>query len=304
MLHPRNKHRGRYNFNELIKCCPELSSFVGTNKYNDESIDFSNPKAVKALNTALLTHFYGITFWDIPKDYLCPPIPGRADYIHYIADLLAESNQGKIPAGKHVKCLDIGVGANCIYPVLGCKEYGWSFVGTEIDPVAVESANQIIQSNNSLKENIEIRFQHGEKDIFKGIVQDKERFSVTICNPPFHASYEDAQAGTLRKIKNLKGKKVQHATLNFGGRNNELWCDGGEKQFVQNMISQSRGFAGSCLWYTTLVSKEANLKAVYAALKKVNPVEIKTINMEQGNKISRIVAWTFLEKEKREKWVK
>lgn len=302
MLHPRNKHRGRYNFDELIKCSPELSSFVSLNKFNDKSIDFSNPEAVKALNSALLKHFYGITFWDIPKGYLCPPIPGRADYIHYIADLLAESNKGKTPGGKQVKCLDIGAGANCIYPILGCKEYGWSFVGSEIDPIAVESANQIIQLNTGLRENIEIRFQSGKKDIFRGIVKYKEQFSIAICNPPFHASYEDAQAGTLRKIKNLEGKKVQQPILNFGGQNNELWCEGGEKQFVKDMIFQSREFADTCLWFTTLISKEANLKAVYAALKKVIPVEIKTINMGQGNKKSRIVAWTFYDKKGHKKW--
>jgi 23S rRNA (adenine1618-N6)-methyltransferase len=90
-LHPRNKHRERYDFKQLINSCPELAQFVKLNNYNTESIDFFNPEAVKALNKALLKHFYGVNFWDIPKHYLCPPIPGRADYIHYAADLLSGS---------------------------------------------------------------------------------------------------------------------------------------------------------------------------------------------------------------------
>lgn len=301
-LHPRNKHRGRYDFKQLIESCRELVPFVVINKYNDESIDFSNPEAVKTLNSALLKHYYGITFWDIPKGYLCPPIPGRVDYIHYIADLLAESNIGKIPTGKHIKCLDVGVGANCIYPVLGFKEYGWSFVGTEIDPLAIQNAIQIIESNHGLKENIEIRLQSNLNDIFKGVIRKDEKFDLTFCNPPFHGSAEEAQAGTLRKLSNLKGEKISRPKLNFGGRNNELWCEGGEKQFVQNMIFQSREFAQSCLWFTTLISKETNLKKVYFDLKKVKALEVKTIQMVQGNKISRIVAWTFFDKEGHKKW--
>lgn len=301
-LHPRNKHRGRYDFKQLIESCPDLASFVFINKYNDESIDFSNPEAIKTLNSALLKHFYGITFWDIPNDYLCPPIPGRVDYIHNIADLLAKSNKGKIPTGKQIKCLDVGVGANCIYPILGYKEYAWSFVGTDIDPLAIQNANQIIESNHGLKENIEIRLQSNLKDIFVGVIRKGEKFDLTLCNPPFHGSAKEAQAGTLRKLSNLKGEKINQAKLNFGGLKNELWCEGGEKQFVQNMIFQSREFAQSCLWFTTLISKETNLKKVYIDLKKVKAEEVKTIQMGQGNKISRIVAWTFFDKEGQNKW--
>jgi len=113
--------------------CPELGVFVKLNDYNDESIDFSNPEAVKMLNTALLKHYYKINHWNIPANYLSPPIPGRADYIHHIAELLGGSNNGKIPTDNKIKCLDIGVGASCVYPIIGNKEYGWSFVGSEID---------------------------------------------------------------------------------------------------------------------------------------------------------------------------
>ena len=134
-----NKHRERYDFKVLIEACPELENFVAPNAYNDDSIDFANPDAVKMLNKALLKQYYDIENWDIPADYLCPPIPGRADYIHHIADLLCSNNYGKIPTGSKIKCLDIGVGANCVYPIIGNKEYGWSFIGSEIDTTAIEN---------------------------------------------------------------------------------------------------------------------------------------------------------------------
>jgi 23S rRNA (adenine1618-N6)-methyltransferase len=301
-LHPRNRHRERYDFKLLIENCPELAQFVHLNAYGDESIDFFSPEAVKVLNKSLLKCYYGINNWDIPPNYLCPPVPGRADYIHYIADLLASCNQGEIPKGHQVKCLDIGVGANVVYPIIGNREYGWSFTCADIDPVAIESANHIVEFNPFLKGEVELRLQNNPPDIFQGIIKKNECFDLTICNPPFHSSKAEARSGTIRKISNLKQKKISNPILNFGGQDNELWCDGGEERFVKDMVYQSRQFSTSCFWFTTLIASQYHLGSVYEALKAVGAVEVRTIPMGQGNKISRIVAWTFLGVEQQEKW--
>ena len=302
-LHPRNKHRGRYDFKQLIKTCPELAPFVQLNNYQNESIDFFNPDAVKALNKALLQFHYGIKNWTIPSNYLCPPIPGRTDYIHHIADLLADKNEGQIPKGENIKCLDIGVGANCIYPILGFKEYGWSFIGSDIDSVALGFADEIIEGNPELKDKIDLRLQPNTQKIFDGILQKDEYIDISISNPPFHASLSEAQSETLRKLNNLKQQKAKKPVLNFGGQSNELWVEGGEKKFVTDMIIQSQHFSNSCFWFSTLVSKQSNLKAIYAALEKSKAVEVKTIPMGQGNKVSRIVAWTFLNEKQQQSWI-
>lgn len=303
-LHARNKHRERYNFKALIGASSELGAFVAKNKFGDESIDFSDPAAVKALNKALLKLHYGIDYWDIPANYLCPPIPGRADYVHHASELLAAVNHGKVPTGKKIKVLDIGTGASCIFPIVGTIEYGWTFVASDIDKVALESAGRIIANNKVLRGNIELRFQSNPRNIFYGMFQKEEVFDLTICNPPFHASLEESQEASLRKVKNLKGIKVSKPILNFGGQNNELWCEGGEVRFVKDMIFQSKQFAESCLWFSTTVSKQSNLKAIYTILKRVEAVEVKTLPMAQGNKTSRVVAWTFLSPEKQQNWVK
>lgn len=301
-LHPRNRHRERYDFDQLVASSPELAPFVRINEYNDQSLDFFDPDAVKMLNKALLVHFYDINNWDIPQGYLCPPIPGRADYIHHIADLLASCNGGKVPSGSKLVCLDVGVGANCIYPIIGRKEYGWAFIGADVDPVSVASAKGIVSKNSCLEGCVDIRLQPNANDFFRGIIRADERLDLTICNPPFHASMADAQAGSIRKLRNLGKKGVTKPTLNFGGQSNELWCDGGEERFVRSMISQSKQYASSCLWFSTLISKESNLPSVYQALRKVEAVEVTTIPMGQGNKITRIVAWTFLTREQQQSW--
>ena len=75
-LHPRNKHKGTYDFPELIRISPTLKNFIKPNKFGKDSIDFSNQEAVKTLNQALIKSYYQISSWDIPKEYLIPPIPG------------------------------------------------------------------------------------------------------------------------------------------------------------------------------------------------------------------------------------
>lgn len=292
-FHPRNRHRHRYNFPELIKACPELAAYVSPNPFEELSIDFANPNAVKSLNKALLKQFYTIGLWDIPEGFLCPPIPARADYIHYAADLLI-GEDSKLPKGKHIKVLDIGVGANCIYPLIGQYEYGWTFVGSETDQLANRSATNIIEANG-LAKFISVRRQRSADHIFIDIINPGEKFSLSICNPPFHTSMKEAAEGTARKWKNLGKNKQTSTDLNFGGKNAELWCEGGEERFILKMIEESGQFAKSVQWFTSLVSKKETLAACYRALERVGAKEVRTIEMKQGQKVSRILAWTYLE---------
>ena len=303
-IHPRNKHTGRYDFDELTKECPALKPFIALNKVGTESIDFFNPEAVKMLNKALLMTHYSIDFWDIPNNYLCPPIPGRADYIHHVADLLGSKNFGRLPKGEAIKCLDVGVGANCIYPIIGVSDYKWNFIGSDIDKISIKSAEAIVNLNGLLKGKVELRLQERSKDFFYGILQKDEIIDLTVCNPPFHSSAKEAEESATRKVNNLTHKKIENPILNFGGQSNELWVEGGEERFVKKMIKESKKFGKSCFWFTSLISKSANLKSAYATLEDVEAIEIKTIPMGQGNKSSRLIAWTFLTSEEQQTWAK
>ena len=303
-LHPRNRHQGRYDFPALIEASPELAAFVIINPYGKESIDFANPAAVKVFNRALLRQFYGIAHWDIPADYLCPPIPGRADYLHYLADLLASGNGGEIPRGAQVRALDIGVGANCIYPLLGNREYAWKFLGADIDASAIASAKAIVQSNPGLAGAIELRQQPDSQHILQGLLGTDERFDLSLCNPPFHASAEEASSGSKRKWRNL-GKldpKRKLPVLNFGGQAAELWCKGGEAAFVSKLIKESAQVSQQVLWFSSLISKASNLPGVYSALKQAGAVQVHTVEMAQGQKQSRFVAWTFQSPAQQQAW--
>lgn len=311
-FHPRNRHQGRYDFAELLAAYPALQAFVRPNAYADQSIDFADPQAVRALNAALLAQQYGITGWNIPPQYLCPPIPSRADYVHHLADLLAADNKGNIPRGSAVRLLDIGTGANCIYPLIAQREYGWQVVGSDIDAGSLASAQAILDANAIPAAQIELRFQSERNAIFKGVVQGDERFHLSLCNPPFHATMADAQAGTRRKVGNLgkaakaaslkskdKGAVPNAVALNFGGQANELVCAGGEEGFILRMIEESARIPQQCLWFTSLVSKAATLPALSRALQGVGAAQSQLIKMKHGQKESRILAWSFLTAQER-----
>lgn len=302
-LHPRNRHQGRYDFPALLQAHPALARFVIRNPYGKPSIDFADPAAVRTFNRALLAQLYGLHHWDIPEGYLCPPVPGRADYLHGLADVLATSNAGIIPRGEQVRVLDIGTGANCIYPLLGHIDYGWQFVGSDIDPQALAAAQRNLVANG-LDQAIELRLQSQRTQIFRGLLRADERFHLTLCNPPFHASASEAHSGSRRKWRNL-GKldpSRQLPALNFGGQHNELWCPGGELAFIQQMIEESREHAAQVLWFSCLVSKAGNLPLLHARLRQVGARQIRQVDMAQGQKQSRFLAWSFLDSDQQAAW--
>ena len=293
-LHPKNKNREQYKIEELLLVIPELKDHIKKNKLGEDSIHFSDPVAIKLLNKALLSHYYGIQKWEFPDTNLCPPIPGRADYIHYMSDLLNNND--------NITCLDIGVGASCIYPILGVSEYNWNFIASEVNTEAITIAKKIIKDNPSLKGKVKFRIQKDENNIFKGIIKPKDKIDLSICNPPFHSSKKEALKGSMRKIRNLSGERSKKIQLNFSGVANELIYKGGEYQFIKNMIEESVLYSNNCLWFTTLVSKEKNLKSIYKLLEDIKAKDVKTLNIGTSNKKSRIVVWTFQTKEEQKNW--
>lgn len=285
-LHPRSFHNKSYNFKELILKVPELKQFIVKNREGADTVQFADPKAVYLLNKALLLHFYNLNFWDIPNLNLVPPIPGRADYIHYLADLL---NVDEI---QNTNILDIGTGASLVYPLIGSSVYHWNFVGTDIEPKSIETAHGIIDKNPHLTSKIVLRLQSDKKQILSGVITKEDFFDAVMCNPPFFKSKKEAQAQTIRKLKGLDKRKTPKFINNFSGESNELWCNGGELSFVLNYIKESILFKTQVDWFTSLISNEDNLKPLQIELKK-SAKEIKVIAMAQGNKKSRILAWKF-----------
>ena len=342
--HQRNSFQGVYDIDRLTAAYPALHSHIIIQAHTRrQTVNWSNPESVRALNTALLVADYGIhpNYAEIlPIGALFPPVPGRADYIHHIADLLTRSNNndGNVPMGKQVVGVDVGTGASCIYPILATSVYGWRMIATEINPTSIQSARNIV-TENALDVLIDVRVQERSSSIFDGVLHRDEVVDFTMCNPPFYPSKEAFQAENARKLRGLsRSKKARRSDVvrsmpvdstktiessagmsnNFGGNANELWCKGGEVSFVKKMIRESELFQKRCLWFTSLVSRKDNLPKVESILNikersrgrgsrrvarsQVDVQAVQRMPMGTGHKSSTILMWSFLDEEQRQEW--
>lgn len=309
-MHPRNRYQQPHDFLALATIVPDLQQYFAQTPDGQNTLDFTQPAAVRLLNKALLLRDYGLQHWDIPADHLCPGVPGRLDYIHVLADLLGDGAQVQkphpapkalSPKGKVIKAkterstkvtgLDIGTGASLIYPILGIREYGWQFVGVDLDPGALKVAGAIAKFNQVLTKAVILRRQPETTSVFRNILLPGEYFHFTMCNPPFFAS--EAAAGAAASKKWTKLGKTASPTLNFGGRAHELWTPGGEPVFLRRMIEESALFQKQVGWFTTLVSKKGYLKPARQSLEKHKASEVKELPIGQGGKIRRVLAWRW-----------
>jgi 23S rRNA (adenine1618-N6)-methyltransferase len=285
-MHPKNPFNTNYNFNQLINAVPELKECIVPGKFSRKSIDFSNSKAVYLLNKSLLKWRFNLN-WSLKEGHLCPAVPGRLDYLLNVQDLIPQIE------GRRIKMLDLGTGASLIYPLLATAAFNWECVGTEIDKVAITYAKGLIRMNSNMR-GTKVRRQEFKSQLLKGIMQKDDQFDVLVCNPPFYKTKSEAFAANAKKNKNLHGnEKVAH---NFGGSPNELWYKGGEEAFLKKLASESAEYKNQILWFTSLVSKKENLRTFKRYIRKENPTELKVINLNQGNKTSQFIAWTFQQK--------
>lgn len=405
-MHIRNRYfNNKPNFLELSKKYPGLKSYIKINKFTNVSkIDFKDPKAVRELTYALLWCDFKLRL-EIPLDSLCPIIPGRLDYIHWLEDLInneklnengnneiyfinnkkeeneifikhgnAEKvNKNKVEENENkIKGIDIGTGASCIYPLLACKIHSnWNFLALDINERSIEYAKEN-RNRNNLKNQIKIKQikMNENNDIFSSIsrvnkiAKKKERpiyqyinklnnlaakknnskdlksflkkelqaefnnntydFDFCMCNPPFYTSELEMQ--------NCKELKVEEPTsINTGGKN-EVITEGGEVQFIKNLISSSlnqykkkikyinkikKGLNSihdtpeqlnyiiknikklnskglTVRWYTSLIGKKSSIDPILEYLKQVPLINcIKTIEFRQGKTTRWGIAWSY-----------
>ncbi|CEI91457.1 hypothetical protein RMCBS344292_05745 [Rhizopus microsporus] len=128
---------------------------------------------------------------DFPLDSLCPAVPNRLNYILWLEDLVSETMQDD-----KIRGIDIGVGASCIYPLLGCaRNPHWTFLGTDINHRSIEWAQENVRKNG-LEDRIKIRHNDDPEKI---LVIGEEKYTFCMCNPPFYESQEELERGLVNK---------------------------------------------------------------------------------------------------------
>ncbi|XP_050234783.1 uncharacterized protein LOC126683011 isoform X2 [Mercurialis annua] len=318
-IHPNNKYADNPpDFALLASLYPSFKPYVFYSRDGKPRIDWTDFNSTRELTRVLLLHDHNLNWW-IPDGQLCPTVPNRSNYIHWIEDLLSSDIIPKINTnGDTVKGFDIGTGANCIYPLLGASLVGWSFVGSDVTEVALEWAERNVKNNPHVSELIEIRKVTNCRDVLSiecsrnvepenlgsgmdmhesvveevvdantnyhgrilvGVVREGEKFDFCMCNPPFFDSMEEA---------GLNPK------TSCGGTPEEMVCPGGEKAFIARIIEDSVLLKESFRWFTSMVGRKINLKFLTSKLREVGVTVVKTTEFVQGQTCRWGLAWSFV----------
>ena len=286
MSNSKNKNNIFYNdfkpdFLTLTKEFPELKKYIlKQNEDNEEEFqfDWSNNELSLLMDKSILNYYFNIKYYYIPKGFLIPPIPSRINYINLINSIIAKLI--KDIDIKNIIGIDIGTGANIIYPILGYSIYKWKFICTEINKEAYNNAKLILQKNN-LENNINIIKQNNKDNIFISILNRENKYIFSMCNPPYY-NYEN-------EIK-LEDKKRDNE-YNF----DEIYYKNGEYGFFQRYFEESICYKNNVFLYTILIGKKINAENIYDKLSSYNDI-IKIYNMQKiltGNNVRYIIYWSF-----------
>lgn len=162
-MHPRNIYRRKPDFEELGKAYPEFGSVLQREEAGKrQTINYADPKALRALTTTLLKNDFGLTV-QIPEDRLVPTLPMRLNYLLWVEDLLQT-----VPncSEETVTGIDIGTGCCAVFPLLGVTlNKRWNFVATDIDEKNLSFSKLNIDANG-LSDRIKCKLHYEDFFIF------------------------------------------------------------------------------------------------------------------------------------------
>ena len=289
-MHPKNRYRyERPDFRRFVEICPEFRQYTTTSSTEDGhvSVDFRNWDACRELVRLQFQEDFGIS-WTIPKPHLVPPIANRLNYLCFIHDLISLwSPEPKNRASYEYKVLDIGCGANLVYPLLGAVYFGWSFVGCDVNTDALRIAATNRDANPSISPCIILKKvasqpcqgNNGTRGIIGSCLDDDDTFDACVCNPPFFSNFSDMG---------------QNPLTNYGGTSMEMVYPGGEESFVIEMIQDSAQHKHSIAWFSTMVGKKQTLKHAKKLLYSLGNTCIRTHELVQGTTHRWVISWSFV----------
>ena len=260
----------------LIKEFPELKKYIikHDEKIEEFSFDWSNNDLSLLMTKSILNYYFNIKYYDIPKGFLIPPVPSRLNYLNLINELIKDIKKENIIG------VDIGTGANIIYPILGNSLYNWKFICSEINNESYNNAKLILQKNN-LEENINLIKQENKNNIFVSIINQENKYTFSMCNPPYY-DYE-------QEIK-IEDKK-RDTEYNF----DEVYYEKGELGFFERYFEESICYKKNIFLFTILIGKKSNSEIIYDKINSYNNI-IKLCDIKKimtGNNVRYIIYWSF-----------
>ncbi|XP_030759500.1 U6 small nuclear RNA (adenine-(43)-N(6))-methyltransferase [Sitophilus oryzae] len=281
-MHPRNIYKSPPDFKALAVEFSEFKNHVKLDIAGKTVFDFKDPEALRALSRALLKKDFDLDV-EIPKTKLIPTIPLRLNYILWIEDLLEF-----VERENDIKGIDIGTGASCVYPLMAAKKNKWFLLATETDKDSIACARSNVDKNN-LSSFIKVLETTGDT-LLTDIIKEDEEYDFCMCNPPFFSSTQE-----LHPFFKSRTRNRPHPKNAFVASVNEVVAKGGEVEFIQKLIAESKVLGDRVKLYTTMVGQKSDLPALKKSLRDINIHSFKEAEFCQGNTTRWGLAWTFLD---------
>ncbi|TDH73359.1 hypothetical protein CCR75_007113 [Bremia lactucae] len=282
LTHDRNRYKDKPpDFYALGQIYPEFKQYL--RNIDDDmcraSLAWNDPFAVRELTKTLLLHDFGLQ-WNIPINRLCPPLPNRLNYIHWIEDLLREQQKpDQKSCATVISGIDVGTGASCVYALLGATLNKWRFIATEINFESYECAKENVAKNH-LEPLISIKRTHTNRLLLEPLQEEPihRQFHFVMCNPPFFDHMDEADTNPDSSCM---------------GSANEMVFPGGEIAFIENIIIDSEVLRNRVIWYTSMVGKKSSLRKLLSLLRGKNVKSTSTTEFFQGRTKRWGIAWSF-----------
>ena len=271
----------------LIKEFPDLKKYIikqNEEKLEEISFEWSNNNLSLLMTKSILDYYFNIKYYNIPKGYLIPPIPSRLNYLNLINKILIKEINSQSRYSSDIIGIDIGTGANIIYPILGNSIFNWKFICSEINDESYNNAKLILEKNN-LENEINLIKQKNKNNIFLNILNQENKYIFSLCNPPYY-DYET-------EIK-LDEKKRDNE-FNF----DEVYYKKGEFGFFQRYFIESTCYKKNVYLFSILIGKKANMENINDIMNtNDNKNIIKKFNIQKiqtGNNLRYIIYWSFFD---------
>ena len=296
-------------FSELAAGAPDLAAVLAAGRGR---LDFGDPAAVRALTRAMLVRCFRLADWTVPDGALVPPVPARAAYLRRMGLIVG----GGRPPSRPLRIIDVGCGANLIFPLLAASPvFGWTAVGLDVTPAALAGATHNLALNRRLVRSVTLRagpppppaplsctsppsppppppsilphaFRPGDPPA-----------DLLVCNPPF---FESAAA----RAATAKDPGALHGGGHAGMPAETVWPAGGEAGFVGRMAAESAALPPDRVtWYSAMLGRKASVGAVKRVLAGLDPApQVRTFVLaaagkgKGGERTARwVVAWSFVQ---------
>ncbi|KND91575.1 putative methyltransferase-like protein C27D7.08c [Tolypocladium ophioglossoides CBS 100239] len=265
------------DFKDLGRRDPDFAAVT-----KGRELDFCDPRSVVQLTKTLLKLDFGLQI-ALPDDRLCPPVTNRHNYILWLKRLLDTSSYSA--PGQQLVGLDIGTGASCIYPLLGCAQRPWSFIATDIDAASLKWARRNVESNG-LAHRINVVSRKPDDALIPLDDLGLDAIDFTMANPPFYKS----EAELLQSAKQKSRPPFTACT----GSKSEMVTEGGEVGFVNRILEESLLLRDRVQWYTSMVGFLSSVTHLVGTLREHGISNFAVTEFLQGNKTRRwAVGWSF-----------